>query len=46
MTGLLGRAQECGALDNAVARARRGQGVSIIVTGGPEPGSLPCSTTW
>jgi predicted ATPase len=35
---LFGRAQECSALDAAVARARRGDGGSLIVTGGPGAG--------
>ena len=34
MSGLLGRAQECAALDAAVARARGGEGGSLLVTGG------------
>jgi predicted ATP-dependent serine protease len=35
---LLGRAQECAALDAAAARARGGEGGSLIVTGGPGAG--------
>ena len=35
---LFSRAQECAALDAAVARARAGQGGSLIVTGGPGAG--------
>jgi DNA-binding CsgD family transcriptional regulator len=35
---LFGRAQECAALDAAVARARRGEGGSLIVAGGPGVG--------
>src|SRR5258708_35192832 len=38
MNRLFGRAQECAALDNAVAGARRGEGGSLIVTGGPGAG--------
>jgi AAA ATPase domain len=38
VTRLLGRAQESAALDAAVARARRGEGGSLIVTGGPGAG--------
>ena len=38
MSKLFGRAQECAALDTAVARARSGEGGSIIVTGGPGAG--------
>jgi DNA-binding CsgD family transcriptional regulator len=35
---LLGRAQECAALDAAVARARGREGGSLLVTGGPGAG--------
>jgi predicted ATPase len=35
---LFGRAQECAALDAAVARARKGDGGSLVVTGGPGAG--------
>ena len=38
MSRLFGRAQECAALDAAVARARRGEGGSLIVIGGPGAG--------
>jgi Flp pilus assembly CpaF family ATPase len=38
MTKLFGRAQECAALDTAVAGARKGAGASLIVTGGPGAG--------
>ena len=38
MSRLFGRAQECAALDAAVARARRGEGGSLSVTGGPGAG--------
>jgi predicted ATPase len=35
---LFGRTRECSALDTAVARARTGEGGSLIVTGGPGAG--------
>jgi len=35
---LFGRLQECAALDDAVARARTGEGGSLIVIGGPGAG--------
>jgi DNA-binding CsgD family transcriptional regulator len=35
---LFGRSQECAALDDAVARARTGEGGSLIVIGGPGAG--------
>jgi DNA-binding CsgD family transcriptional regulator len=35
---LFGRLHECAALDDAVARARAGEGGSLIVTGGPGAG--------
>ena len=38
MSRLFGRAQECAALDAAAARARGGEGGSLIVTGGPGAG--------
>ena len=38
MSTLFGRWRECAALDAAVARARRGDGGSLIVTGGPGAG--------
>ena len=38
MNRLLGRAEECAALDAAVARARGGEGGSLLVTGGPGAG--------
>ena len=38
MSTLFGRAQECAALDAAVARARTGEGGSLIVIGGPGAG--------
>ena len=38
MSRLFGRAQECAALDAAVARARKGDGGSLVVTGGPGAG--------
>ena len=38
MSTLFGRLQECAALDAAVARARTGEGGSLIVIGGPGAG--------
>jgi DNA-binding CsgD family transcriptional regulator len=38
MSRLFGRAQECAALNAAAARARKGDGGSLIVTGGPGAG--------
>jgi DNA-binding CsgD family transcriptional regulator len=38
VSALFGRWQECAALDAAVARARTGEGGSLIVTGGPGAG--------
>ena len=38
MSTLFGRLQECAALDDAVARARTGEGGSLIVIGGPGAG--------
>ena len=38
MSRLFGRLQECAALDAAVARARTGEGGSLIVIGGPGAG--------
>ena len=38
MSRLFGRAQECAALDSAVAAARKGKGGSLIITGGPGAG--------